>query len=312
MRRYSGYLFILLAAVCWGLIGPSTRFALADGFTSLEVAFWRAAIACMFFFLHCARAGTLKVHSPRDLGAFGLFGVIAIASFFACYQYAVQTGGVALASVLLYTAPAWVALFSRIVYAEGLTGGKLAAIAMVLGGVILISLSGAAPAAPPDSQGALSGTDNAAAGDPAAFFPLAGVFFGLMSGLLYSTHFIFTKKYLNRYTAFTIYGYGTFFATLSMLPFVSFSTGTATGWAALLFLGLVCTYAGYWAYCEGLKRLAPTRAAVLATLEPVVATATAWWLWDERFTTVGWVGAALVVGAVLVLVLEHGRTVKCN
>ena len=34
-----------------------------------------------------------------------------------------------------------------------------------------------------------------------------------------------------------------------------------------------------------------------------MATAVAWWLWDERFSGLGWVGAALIIGAVLVLVI---------
>lgn len=289
MQSYIGSLCIFLAAVCWGFLGPAGRVAMDEGLSPLEVAFWRAAFACVFFLLHAGRARTLKLQSSLDLGAFALFGFISIAFFFACYQYAVQNGGSALSSVLLYTAPAWVAIFSRIIFGEAFTVVKLAAIGMALTGVICISFSGTGASPLPSAAGQT--------------FPLAGVLFGLLSGLLYATHYIFTKNYLKRYTAFTIYGYSLLFAVLGMLPFVSRLPGTLVAWGAVLFLALVCTYAAYWAYCEGLKRLAPTKAAVLCTLEPVIATAIAWWMWGERFTGIGWVGAALVIGAVLVLVL---------
>ena len=289
MQSYIGSLCIFLAAVCWGFLGPAGRVAMDEGLTPLEVAFWRAAFACVFFLAHAGRARTLKLRSSVDLGAFALFGFISIAFFFACYQYAVQNGGSALSSVLLYTAPAWVAIFSRLIFGEAFTAVKLAAIGIALTGVICISFSGTGVSPLPSAAGQT--------------FPLAGVLFGLLSGLLYATHYIFTKNYLKRYTAFTIYGYSLIFAVLGMLPFVSRLPGTLVAWGAVLFLALVCTYAAYWAYCEGLKRLAPTKAAVLCTLEPVIATAIAWWMWGERFTGMGWLGAALVIGAVLVLVL---------
>ena len=289
MQSSVGSLCIFLAAVCWGFLGPAGRVAMDEGLTPLEVAFWRAAFACVFFLAHAGRARTLKLRSSVDLGAFALFGFISIAFFFACYQYAVQNGGSALSSVLLYTAPAWVAIFSRLIFGEAFTAVKLAAIGIALTGVICISFSGTGVSPLPSAAGQT--------------FPLAGVLFGLLSGLLYATHYIFTKNYLKRYTAFTIYGYSLIFAVLGMLPFVSRLPGTLVAWGAVLFLALVCTYAAYWAYCEGLKRLAPTKAAVLCTLEPVIATAIAWWMWGERFTGMGWLGAALVIGAVLVLVL---------
>ena len=293
MQSYLGSLFIFLAAVCWGFLGPMGRIAMDEGLSPTDVAFWRAAFACCFFLLHAARARTLSVRSFADLGAFALFGLVSIASFFACYQYAVQNGGSALSSVLLYTAPAWVAVFSRIIFGEAFTAVKLAAISMALAGVICISFSGTGASPLPSAAG--------------RSFPLAGIFFGLLSGLLYSTHYIFSKKYLKYYTTFTLYGFSMIFAVLAMLPFVSHFPGTPAAWGAVLFIAFICTYAAYWAYCEGLKRLAPTKAAVLCTLEPVVATALAWWMWGERFTGVGWLGAALVIGAVLVLVLGPGK-----
>ena len=290
MRTSIGYGCIFLAAVCWAFLGPAGRFAMNEGLTPLEVAFWRAALGCLLFLPHAALTRTLKLHSFADLGAFALFGLVSLASLFVCYQHAVQNGGAALTSVLLYTAPAWVAVFSRLVFGERLTPFTLAAIGMSLAGVACVSFSGT-------NAGAL----------PTPVFPLAGVVFGLLAGFLYSTMYIFTKSYLKRYTTYTLYGFSMVFASLGLLPFVSRLPATATAWAWLLFIALVCTYLGFWAYGEGLKRLAPTKAAVLCTLEPVVATAVAWWMWDERFSGLGWIGAALIIGAVLILVIASQK-----
>ncbi len=53
-----------------------------------------------------------------------------------------------------------------------------------------------------------------------------------------------------------------------------------------------------------MRRLPLTKAAILATLEPVVATFVAWWIWGEAFSLGGWVGAGLIVAAVFALVTE--------
>lgn len=293
MRTYAGYLFILLAAVCWGLLGPVGRFALESGISPLEIGFWRAALACIFFIGYAARNKMLKLDSARDLGVFVLFGVFSLAIFFVSYQYAVKYGGAALASVLLYTAPAWVAVFSRLFFKNRLTPLVVTAIGVSLLGIAFISFSDGLPG---DTGNTIPDTGNAT-------FTMAGVLFGLLAGLLYSTHYVVTKLYLNRYTVYTLYGYGTLFGAIALLPFVEFAPKSPGDWTALAFLGLICTASAYWVYCEGMKRLEPTKAAVLATLEPVIATAAAWLMWDEMFSFAGWIGAALIIIAVLVLVL---------
>ena len=289
MRSYTGYFCLLFAALCWGLIGPVARFALEDGLTPIETAFWRSFIGGAFCMAHALIARSAGLQSVRDGIAFAIFGSISLGGFFASYQYAVQTGGAALAAVLLYTAPAWVALFSRYIFKERLTGIKIAAIAVSLAGIACISLSG------PGVAGSSSGGGTA--------FSWVALGFGLLSGLLYSTHYIFSKNYIRRYSSFTLYGYCMLFGALALYPFVPFATKSATDWLVVFFLGLVCSYVAYWSYCEGLRRIAPTRAAVLATLEPVIAALAAWWIWDEAFTLLGWLGSVLILAAVLGLVL---------
>ncbi len=276
-----GYAFILTAAALWALIGPVSRFVLQNGVAPLEVAFWRAAFGCLFFSLHAAGTRSYAIQRPADGLVFFLFGATAIGGFFASYLYAVQTGGAALAAVLLYTAPVWVAVFSRLLFHEPVTGLKAIAILFCLAGVACISFS--------------SGTGDLRAG-------LAGIGFGALAGMLYSMHYIFSKKYLARYSAITLYAFWLLGGTLALLPFVDFTDKSLADWARLLCLGLFCTYGAYWAYGEGVKRLELTRAVVLATLEPVLATLAAWWWWGELFTPVGWLGAGLIMGAVLLMI----------
>src|SRR5687768_3969976 len=114
---------ILLAAVLWGLLGPASYVALRDGVAPLEIAFWRAALAAPLFAAHAVAAGGGRAAfraARGDLPALAAFGVVGVSVFYGAYQLAVREGGAALAAVLLYTAPAWVALLARGVLGERL------------------------------------------------------------------------------------------------------------------------------------------------------------------------------------------------
>ncbi len=278
----AGYAYVLLAASLWALLGPVARFGLAVGMNPLELAFWRAVCGAVLFILHARRHNLMRVRT-RDLPAFLLFGLVGVALFFGSYQLAVQGAGAALASILLYTAPAWVALLSRIVFRELMSPCKVLALCMAMAGAGLVCLSGGG------------------GGD----VTLSGILFGLLSGFTYSLHYIFGKTYLRDYASVTLYMWSLPVGALALLPWVHFSTPSRTGVLVILVLGVVCTYGAYYAYCEGLKRLSPTRVAVIANAEPVLAAVLALWWWDERLSPSGYLGGALVLLAVFVIVLDR-------
>lgn len=283
MQHYIGYACILAAAVSWGFIGSLSRFCLEEGLGPMEIAFWRMLFSSGFFLLHAARLRSHKLHSAKDALIIFLFGAAALGGLFSSFFGVVQLGGAALAAVLLYTAPAWVALLSHFLYKERITLTKYIAMALSLGGVVFISLSG----------GGLGGD-----------IPLTAVLLGLLTGVLYSTHYVFTKAFLHRYTPLTLYGFAMLFGAIAVLPFVTFTAKSLKSWGVLITLAFVTGYIAYWVYSEGMRRLPLTKAAIIATLEPVVATFVAWWIWGEAFSLGGWAGAGLIIIAVFALVTE--------
>ncbi|WP_038048010.1 DMT family transporter [Thermus caliditerrae] len=274
-----GYLHLLLAAFLWGLIGPVSRVAFQEGLPPLLVAFFRALIAWAFFGLHALLLRQVRMEG-KDLPALFFFGLVGVSLFYGSYQLAVGYGGAALASVLLYTAPAWVALLSSLVLKEPLDRLGLFAVALTLLGVALMGLGG---------------------GSEVRAGPLA-LLFGLLSGLTYALYYIFGKLYLPRYATPTLFLYALPVGALGLLPFVDFVPLRPGALWALLFLGSFSTYGAYLAYYAGLRRLPATRASVIATLEPVVANLFAFLLFREVLSPLGYVGAFLVLLAVLLSV----------
>src|SRR5690349_24880539 len=132
-----GYCYIALAAALWGSLGVVSRVVLAAGVDPLELSFWRATIAGALFAVHAIARGKARV-ARRDYPVIGIFALVGVALFYLSYLFAVRAGGAALAAILLYTAPAWVAVASALWLHEPMTRRKLTALATTLLGVACV------------------------------------------------------------------------------------------------------------------------------------------------------------------------------
>ena len=279
-----GYTFILTAAACWGFIGIFSSIAFGQGMAPMEVAFWRAVIA-LFFFLGQALARGETHLVKKDIPLLTVFGLLGISLFYIAYQYAVKTGGAAFASVLLYTAPAWVVVCSFFLYREKFTVGKLTALALVIGGVILISKTGGS------SREEVS-------------FGIVAVVAGLASGFCYSLYYTIGKYFSSRYSSANLFLYVLPVGVIGILPFVQFSHKSLIAWSALFGVAFLSTFIANYCYYQGLKYLEAGRASIVATFEPVVAAVAAYALLGEYFTLLGYLGAAMILIAVLITIYK--------
>lgn len=283
MEHIRGFIYILTAAVLWGCIGPVAKTAFAQGLTPLEVAFWRAVIGWAFFCVHALairQVGIKKTHLPIMF----IFALICVTGFYGSYQLAVNLGGAARASVLLYTAPAWVAFMAAFFLKERISRRAVYGIILCMAGVVLIS----------SSTGSITGHE----------FSWAGIFFGLIAGFTYALYYIFGKKLFARYHPVTVFAWILILGAACLAPFISFTPPTGTAWLALLFLGFMSTYLAYFVYARGLVRLRASQAAIIATMEPVVAALLAYLFWQENLGIWGYTGAALVITGVIIQALR--------
>ena len=279
--RRSGYLFVVLAATLWAVIGPVSRLLLREGITPLEMAFWRAVIAWVVFVGHAfvQRRSTAFRVAPHDLPGLAAFGLIGVAILYAAFPLSVEAGGAALAVVLLYTAPAWVALASALFLHERLSTTKLAAVALTMLGIVGVAFAGDGEVRP----------------SPRA------IAWGLLSGVSYGSLYFFGKRYFARYSPATVFIVALPVAAIAMYPLTTFHVKSGLAWGALIAIGVFSTYGAYLAYSAGLARLEATRAATVSTIEPVIASALAFAFWGERFAPLGYVAACLVLIGVIIM-----------
>lgn len=218
----------------------------------------------------------------KDSWCFVGTGVISIVFFSYCYFRNVTVSSVAVSSILMYTSPIWVMLLSRLVFAERIGKRKLVALFMAVLGCTLVS-------------GITGGIEK---------ISMEGILLGLGSGIGYGLYSIFGRLALEKgYHPLTVSAYTFLFACVGVLPFINAeiligkmnSVSGLWGWAFAMVFFSTCL--SFTLYTMGLKYLEPGKAAVLATLEPIVSTVVGVVLYQEALTGVMLVGITLVLAA---------------
>jgi len=289
-ERLRGYGLVLLAASLWATIGLFYRYLETQGLPRMAIAFYRAAVSAVLLFAALAWRDrrSLRIHR-RDWALFLAFGLLGVAAFYIVYVHAIALAGMGVAAILMYTAPAWVAVFGALFLGEPVTRVKAAALFLAIGGCTLIGL--------PAVQGDPS--DGIRAG-------WVGVLAGLGAGLTYGLYTIFSKVAVRRYSPWVTLAYGLAIGALFMLPFQSptaLARALTTPSTAIVVvgLGLIPTVAAGAAFNLGLQRVPASNASIVATLEPALATVLGWLLLGERMEPVQIVGAAFILTAVIIL-----------
>ncbi len=265
-----------MAAICWGMLGPVSRFAFQHNITALEVAFWRSLLGGVFFLVEMYKNNEFKIKENNYIHLI-IFSIFGVAGLETTNLIAVQESGAAFASILLYSAPIWVAIISCIWFKEKLSKKKIFALIITFVGVCGFALYG-----------------NSISNQIKIF----GIVCGLISGISYALFYIYGKYIFIKNKTATVYSYAFLIASIVIVPFVEFKSKLLADWLILLFLGLISTYAAYWFYAFSLKKMNPVRASIILMLEPIFSTIFSYILWGEKFSMQGWIFAGIILTGV--------------
>jgi drug/metabolite transporter (DMT)-like permease len=280
----------------WGTIGIFfTLLHFTFGLSALAIGFLRAAIAALFLVVGSALWRRDALRLPRSLTrVYVLFGLFGVAFFYVLNTQAVILTNVATASVLLYTAPAFVTLFAWRLWGEPLTRTKLSAVAAAIAGCALVGR----------------------AYDPGALVLNGwGVLVAASAGLAYALFTIFSKFLSTRAAPLTTVTYSLIFGALFLLPlqFIRVPGMDEAGydvllhnpvaWVALLGLCLGPTLGSYALYNAGLVTVEASVASVIATIEPVVAGVAGLLVFGQTLEPAQIIGACIIIAAALSMTL---------
>jgi len=279
----TGSAFVLASAVAFGSMAIFGKLAYDAGVGVLTLLFLRFAIAAPVLWGLTLRRPTRRIADRRTLTAALGLGAIGYALQAGLFFTALERMDASLLSLILYTFPAFVTAAAVALGRETASRRRVGALLVSSSGLALVLL-----------------------GAGAGSFDWIGAAMGVAAALTYTAYILVSDRVTGNIEPLPLAALVTTGAAatfgLAGLASGSLDAGFASeGWIWLLSLGLVSTVSAIALFFAGLKRVGPSAAAILSTLEPPTTVALAFLAFGETLTGVQLAGAALVLGAVVVL-----------
>ena len=290
-----GYLYVVLAALMWGLSGSSAKFLFNSGITPFQLVQMRLTISAVLLFLCLLiRFSSLLKISRKDILYFILFGTVGMAGVQFTYLFAISKIKVAAAILLQYLAPSFIALHSVVFMREKLNRLTLIALAgatfgcyLVVGAYNLEILS----------------------------MNIVGIISGLLSALTFAWYAIHGEYGMRRYNPWTVLFYALFFGAVvwNILhpPLEAFMHAySPVQWMWILYIGVMGTLVPFGLYLEGINLIRSTRASITATIEPITAGIISYIFLNEIMEIPQITGGVIVIASIILLQLNQEQDDK--
>ena len=267
----------------WALHGSLARYLLDDGVGALRLSQLRSAGSWLILLLvlSVVRRDLLRVQ-PRQIPALAFLGIAGLAAVHAFYFLAIERLQIGVALTIQYLAPLVLLMWLRLVHGRRLSGGLWGAVALSVAGCFLVVRA--------YEVAALD-----ALGVAAAFGSTAG----------FAIYLVGSERAGHRHwpvtTLLWAFGFASLFWAL-VTPWWSFPfAALSSPRNALLGLGVIVigTLVPFTLMVSALRDIPAPRAAVVATLEPVLGAAFAYLLHSEALAPPQLAGSAAVLVAVV-------------
>lgn len=277
---------VIVTVVTWASAFAGIRLAV-QSYEPTHVALLRYVVAAIALVVY-AVLSRMPLPRPRDLPGFALLGLLGIAFYNVALNYGQVTITAGTASLLIASAPIWMAVLARVIMRERLRRWGYAGILVSFGGVAVIALG---------SRAGLSFDYRALA--------------VLAAALASATYSLGQKPYLARYSALQCTAYAIWAGAALLLPFspgllAEIGAAPLSATAAIIYMGVFPGALGYLTWAYVLARIPAARAGSFLHLIPALAILMAWLGLGEVPTVVSLVGGCLVIAGVI-LVNTWGR-----
>ena len=282
-----GTALCVASAIAFGAMAIFGKLAYDAGVSLLTLLFIRFSIAAPVLWIAVLRRpGAFAGTARRTMAAGFTLGAVGYSLQAALYFGALTRMDASLLSMVLYTFPAMVVAAAIALGRETASRRRTGALLVSSGGLALVLL------------GAGSGS-----------FDWLGAALGTGAALTYTAYILVSDRVGGDIPALQLSALITTGAAitfgLAATATGSLDTGFATeGWLWLAAIAIVSTVSAITLFFAGLRRVGPSTAAILSTLEPPVTVGLAFLVFGESLTALQLAGAALVLGAAVSLNLR--------
>ena len=289
----SGVLALVIASLLWGTTGTTASF-LPDDVNPLAVGASTMGIGGLLLFAATARPA-IEVLRDREARRWVLIGALGVVVYPLAFYAGMDLAGVAVGNVVaLGSGPVFAALLEWLVERRRLSARWAISTGLAVLGIALLAMGREPDAA--SGRGEI----------------VTGVVLGLLAGLAYALYTYASGRAIrgqgdaaerpSRGVMGAMFGAG----AVLLIPVLIAIGGpllqspATVGIAAYLAIGPM--FIAYLLFGIGLRSIRSSTVTTITLLEPVVATVLAVTIVGERLAPVGWVGLALVLAGLTVLV----------
>ena len=281
-----GYVLVFLTGVLWGTIGLFVSEMAKAGSSPELTSFLRMGLGLVIMLIIiCFRHGVKSLMlDAKTFAVCIIIGVLCNGIYNICNSLSVIHNGVAVASVLMYTAPIFTALAARILFKERITRRKIFALILNIIGCILVVTGG----------NFVDFNIN-----------LRGVLYGIGAGFCYGMSPIAGKAAASskRAEPVVIAAWSYFFAALFIFIFARPEFNILNFkilWIGFLF-AVIPTAMAYILYYSALARVkSAARVPVVASIEPVTAALIGVLIYHESLGLANFAGIAIVIISIMI------------
>jgi len=290
-----GYLYVILAALMWGLSGSSAKFLFKSGITPYQLVQLRLTISTMILFIWLLiRNPILLKIARKDILYFMLFGTVGMAGVQFTYLFTISKIKVAAAILLQYLAPSFIAIHSVVFMREKLAPATITALLGATFGCYLVV-----------------GAYNL----DILTMNIVGIISGILSAITFAWYSIHGEYGMRRYNPWTVLFFALFFGALvwNVLhpPLEAFMNAySPIQWFWILYIGVLGTLVPFGLYLEGINLIRSTRASITATLEPITAGIISYLFLNEVMETAQIVGGIIIIASIILLQLHQEQDNK--
>ena len=272
-----GALLMLCSAAGFGTLGVLGIVARDAGLSIPTILSWRFGLATVLVWTVFGLRGEIRPLRGRALAVAVGLGAAGYAAVSGLYFVGLEFMTAGMAGIVLYTYPAFVFVLAAAFLGESTGRRQLAALAVTLGGIALIT-----------------------GADPAAADP-RGIAVVLLAAVLYAGYITTSRTALEDVTPSTLTAHvvpaaaGTFLVVGAVTDTLGVPAG-ALAWGSVVAIAVVATALPIFAFFAGLSRIDAGPASVLSTVEPAATVVLGAVFLDEP------VGLAVVAGGSFVVV----------
>ncbi len=280
------YLLIIGAAVLWASAGTTSKYLFNAGMSPYTLAQYRVSFSSLLIFAYLLifSRDTLRI-KLRDLWYLIVLGALGMGGVQVTYLFAISKIKVAMAILLQYLAPFFVATYSWLFLQESMDRWKVLSILLAfIGCVFMVEAY------------------------KVSFFSLniEGVIAGLLAAGFFSFYSLLGERAMMRYSPWTTLFYALLFAAILFNIFIPIENiilwKAELRWCLSVVYIIVCgTVLPFGLYYMGIEHLRSTRALIIATLEPISAGFLSFIFLGELLTPWQIFGGLLVIAAIVII-----------